>query len=490
MPYSTHWRFPNVSEQLIKRKSLEKIQQIWACLGPIGEPRERDYSLAARGFAASVRPMPHTAPPDAPRSRRRFVVFGLLAVGYVLVYFHRLCPAVVALDLMRDLDADGALVGLLASAYFYPYALMQIPSGLLSDSWGPRKTITTFFVVAALASVGFALARTPGQAMAARVMVGLGVAMLFVPTMKVLTRWFRPDEFASMTGLFMASGGLGAMVTATPLAWFSAWLGWRGSFWLIGAATLATAAGVWTLVRNSPEEAGLPPCNPAPAPMPDQPKQSLLRGIGTVLGTASFWPLAGWFFCTLGIFFSLAGLWGGPWLMHVYGLSKPQAGNVLAMFAVGLILGGPFMGRLSDRWLRSRKKALVGSAVVTAALVAVPSVDPGIMPQALLYPWAALLCTTTNAVVVVGFSQAKELFPSRMAGTSVGLVNFFPFLGGAVVQPVLGMVLESWGSGPAGYPTEAYAALFRVYLGLAVVGLLLAMLTRETLGPDGKPLID
>ena len=433
--------------------------------------------------------MPATIPFAPARSNRRWLVFGLLAVGYVLVYFHRLCPAVVALDLMRDLHADGALVGLLASAYFYPYALMQIPSGLLSDSWGPRKTITTFFVLAGVASVGFALARTPGQAMAARVLVGLGVAMLFVPTMKVLTRWFRPDEFASMTGLFMASGGIGALVAATPLAWFSAWLGWRGSFWVIGGVTLATAAAVWLVVRDRPEDAGLPPCNPVPEqPGGDVERPSLWRGMVMVLGTAAFWPLAGWFFCTLGIFFSLAGLWGGPWLMHVYGLSKPQAGNVLAMFAVALILGGPFMGRLSDRWLRSRKKVLLLSAALTVALVAVPAVRPDIMPLALVYPWAVLLGATTNAIVVVGFSQTKELFPVRMAGTSVGLVNFFPFLGGAIVQPVLGMVLESWGAGPAGYPHEAYAALFRVYLGLAVAGLILALFTRETLGPDGRPL--
>lgn len=437
--------------------------------------------------------MPDTlASPPCPshRSRYRWAVFGLLAVGYVLVYFHRLCPAVVALDLMEDLHADGALIGLLASAYFYPYALMQIPSGLLSDSWGPRKTITTFFILAGVASVGFALARTPGQAMVARVLVGLGMAMLFVPTMKVLTRWFRPDEFASMTGLFMASGGLGALIAATPLAWFSAWFGWRGSFWVIGAATLITAAFIWRVVRNSPEEAGLPPCNPVLETPSGTSRTSLWRGMATVLATPAFWPLAGWFFCTLGIFFSLAGLWGGPWLMHVYGLNKPQAGNVLAMFAVSLIVGGPFMGRLSDRWLRSRKKALVASAALTLALVALPAIRPGIVPLPLLYLWIVLLGAATNAVVVVGFSQAKELFPVRMAGTAVGLVNLFPFLGGAVVQPVLGMVLESWGAGPAGYPPEAYAALFRVYVGLALAGLILALFTRETLGPDGVLLRD
>ena len=75
----------------------------------------------------------------------RHIIFWILACGYVLVYFHRMCPAVVAVEMMQDLKAGGSLIGFLASAYFYPYALMQIPAGLLSDSWGPRKSITFFF---------------------------------------------------------------------------------------------------------------------------------------------------------------------------------------------------------------------------------------------------------------------------------------------------------------------------------------------------------
>ncbi|EFK09535.1 conserved domain protein [delta proteobacterium NaphS2] len=105
----------------------------------------------------------------------RWVVFSLLAFGYLLVYFHRLCPAVVALDMQRDLKASGALLGFPASAYFYPYALMQLPSGLLSDSWGPRKTITLFFAVAGAASIFLGMVESVGPAILARILVGLGV---------------------------------------------------------------------------------------------------------------------------------------------------------------------------------------------------------------------------------------------------------------------------------------------------------------------------
>jgi sugar phosphate permease len=83
----------------------------------------------------------------------RWLIFWVLAFSYILVYFHRLCPAVVAVDMMRDLQTSGALLGLLSSAYFYPYALMQLPAGLLSDSWGPRRSISLFFTVAFIGSV-------------------------------------------------------------------------------------------------------------------------------------------------------------------------------------------------------------------------------------------------------------------------------------------------------------------------------------------------
>ncbi|MBW1868089.1 MAG: MFS transporter, partial [Deltaproteobacteria bacterium] len=98
--------------------------------------------------------------PLAKALRYRWFIFWILALGYVLVYFHRLCPAVVALDMMRDLNAGGALLGFLGAAYFYPYALMQLPAGLLSDSWGARKTITVFFCIAFVGSLLLGTATT------------------------------------------------------------------------------------------------------------------------------------------------------------------------------------------------------------------------------------------------------------------------------------------------------------------------------------------
>jgi sugar phosphate permease len=421
------------------------------------------------------------APPAPPPSAYRWLVFILLAAAYFMVYFHRTSPAVVALDMMKDLGAGATLMGLLGSAYFYPYALMQIPAGLLSDSWGPRRTITVFFLLAGVASIAFGLATTTAQAIAARVAVGLGVSMLFVPTLKTLTNWFKTEEFAFMTGLLMAVGGLGVLSAAGPLAYLSGALGWRGSFIAVGAATLILAVAVWVFVRNRPEDKGLPPVVEESAKAGDEERIGLLPGMKMVLTEWRFWPLAVWFFFMPGTFFSFVGLWGGPYMMQVHGLTRGQAGQVLSMAAIAMIVGSPFLSWVSDKVLVSRKKVLVICAMGLTVLTAILAYFPDEIGVGKMYVWCFLLSIFASAAVVVGFSTCKELFPVQIAGTSTGLVNLPPFLGGAVLQVAVGYVLEGYQKVGGAFPAEAYAAGFKIYLVGGIVATTASMLLKETL---------
>lgn len=425
--------------------------------------------------------MPSQSAPPQPVVYR-WLVFAVLAAAYVLVYFHRTSPAVVALDLMADLQVGAAATGLLASAYFYPYALMQLPAGLLSDSWGPRKSITLFFALAGLGSLMFGLAGSLGLAMLARVLVGLGVGMVFVPTMKILTRWFRREEFARAMGLLMALGGVGVYTAAGPLAWLSKLIGWRGSFLSIGAVTLLLAVVIWLVVRNTPQEKGYAPLAD-PAADPGAPSAiGLGQGIKMVLKSPRFWPLAVWFFFTPGgVFFSFGGLWGGPYLMQVYGLSKTQAGGILNMLAVGMILGSPLWSWVSDKVLVSRKKLILITSAATVLLMLPLVLATDKMSLPMLYGWCFLLSLCTSAIVVVAFTSTKELFPVAIAGTATGLVNLPPFLGGAIMQPVLGWLLELQAPAATTYSATVYGRAFILYLVSAVISLLAACFMKDTL---------
>jgi len=408
----------------------------------------------------------------------RWLIFWILAFSYILVYFHRLCPAVVAVDMMADLKTSGALLGLLSSAYFYPYALMQVPAGLLSDSWGPRRSISLFFLLAFIGSIMLGLAPSLLLALVGRTLVGLGVAMLFVPTMKILAEWFRVREFATMTAILIVMGGLGSLTAASPLAILSTLIGWRLSFVAVGVFTLLMALLVWLFVRDRPSDLGW--SSPAEPTGPSPPSFGLWEGVKKVLTYPRFWPVAIWFFFELAIFFSFGGLWGGPYLMHVYGLSKAKAGHILSMLAIGMVVGSPFLSFLSDRVFRGRKLVLVLSSFIVLCLTAILAFATDRLSVATLY----LLCfgfgIFSSAIVVIGFTTTKELFPVQIAGTSTGLVNIFPFAGGALFQPFLGYLLERPGKAGDAFSLIGYKQAFLALFICGLIAFLACLFLKET----------
>jgi sugar phosphate permease len=357
---------------------------------------------------------------------------------------------------------------------------MQLPAGLLSDSWGARKTITVYFCIGFAGSVLLGLATTIPWAIAGRTMVGIGIAMLFVPTMKVLAEWFRVREFAMMTGILMAMGGIGSLTAATPLALLSSWIGWRHSFVAVGLFTLFLAVLVWMVVRDRPADLGWP--SPTGGRAPQGSPIRLRDGVRMVLKTPAFWPVAVWFFFTCAVFFSFGGLWGGPYLMQVYGMTKAQAGHVLSMFALGMIFGSPSLGYLSNQVFRGRKPVLMMSGAALVVLTGFLAFMTDRIPLAGLYLICLGLGIFASAIVVIGFTTAKELFPVQITGTAVGLANLFPFLGGALFQPIVGYVLESRAAGSGGaFTVSGYRQGFLTLFFCAVIAFFSTFFLRETL---------
>jgi sugar phosphate permease len=412
--------------------------------------------------------------------RYRYLIFGILGTAYILVYFHRLAPAIVAVDMMRDLKTGGALMGVLASAYFYPYALMQIPAGLLSDSWGPRRSVTFFFIFAALGSVALGLAQNVGMAIAARIVVGLGVAMVFVPTLKILTNWFESKRFVRMTGILMSLGGVGGYTAATPLAYLSEAISWRGSMIVIGGITLGIALAVWLLVRDTPQELGFQPLNGNISPHPVVKKVGLWRGMGIVLKEPRFWSMAMVFFLGATVTLSFSGLWGGPFLMHVYGMSRTEAGGVLSAMAIGLVIGAPVMSWLSDKVLHSRKKVLVINQFSAFCMFTLLAFFTGNFTKTLLYLWCFIYTFMISGSVVVGYASIKESFPLEISGTATGLINIAPFAGAALGQPLMGWYLDHIGSTGGQYSVDAYSTAFKFGLIFIFGAVVSSSLVKET----------
>jgi len=414
----------------------------------------------------------------------RWLIFFVLSLAYFFVYFHRLSLSVVANDLAKDFQTTASTIGLLGSIYFYCYAVMQFPAGLLSDSIGPRKTVSFFLLIASAGSILFGFAPNIEVAFAGRVMVGLGVSMVFIPTMKILSRWFRAHEFALMAGILNAVGGAGVLAATWLLALMVAWLGWRVSFELIGGCTLIIVGLGWWIIRDRPEDKGLPSLTEIDRKGEEVATPfiqiGLWEGARRVVSEKYFWPVAIWFFFDCGIFFGFGALWSGPYLMHVYGMTRAKAGAVLSMIAWGMIVGSPVLGFLSDRVLKSRKKVFVLCTSGLTLILVFINIFPSGLSHLVLYILFFIFAIFASSIVVIGFTMTKELFPVEIAGTSVGTVNLFPFLGGAIFMPILGKVLDAYPKSTTGYSIDAYSMILLILLGTSLAALFCTFLMKET----------
>ncbi|MFZ2798741.1 MAG: MFS transporter, partial [Syntrophorhabdus sp.] len=293
--------------------------------------------------------------------RYRWLIFWILAAQYLVVYFHRVSPAVLAPELVIAFKMSGTNLGLLASAYFYPYGIMQVPVGLLSDSWGSRKTITLFALLAAIGTLLFGLSPWFSFAVGSRVLVGLGVSAIFIPTMRLFSVWFKPVEYARISGAFMAIGGLGWFTATIPLAFLTEIFGWRISVIIPGLATIILSILTWFIVADNPAQKRFS-SETKEREVPEERHNNLLVNLSVVLKEKYFWPIAIWFIFRGGALFGFFGLWAGPYLIDIYGFSKQIAGNILSMVAFAMIFVSPVMGHLSDKTFMSRKKILVSTS--------------------------------------------------------------------------------------------------------------------------------
>lgn len=401
----------------------------------------------------------------------------------MLVFFHRLCPAVIAMDIQASFGLSGTLLGVLASAYFYAYAFMQLPTGLLADSWGPRKTVSSFFVLAGIGSILMGSAPNLTVAILGRILVGIGVSTVFVCNFKILSEWFTVRQFMIMGAAFMVMGGVGALSSSAPLAWASDTIGWRMTLTGVGMATLLMAGLVYGFVRDRPADRGLAPITPIEAangPAPE--KISLVNGLRMVIFSFRFWPVAVWAFCVIGISFAVGGLWGGPYLMQVYGLSKTAAGGVLSTFALALIFGSPVIGWLGNRF--GRKPVLVGCSMLLIVTCSLMSWLVDALSLTALYVLFFCFFITGGAIGPVLAAISKESFPLSISGTSVGMVNLFPFVGATFFQIVIGSVLSAQSFGQKHFTTPGYRYMFLICLAGAVFSLMATAFMTETLERD------
>ena len=407
---------------------------------------------------------------DSGRYRRlRRIAFALGTAAFLLAFFHRLAPGAIAADLRATFGASATALGFIAAFYFYPYAAMQLPCGVLADSIGPRRLFTAGCVGAGVGSVLFALAPNVVWLLVGRALVGFGVAVAFVSVLKLIASWYREREFATWVGVLMLIGNVGGVLATVPLAWMTQHVSWRQVFLAAGIASLVLAVCIWLWVRDDPYDAGLAERELAPPA-----HAGWWDGVVRVAKNRDTWP---GFFMHLGMigsYLTFAGLWAVPYLTDGRGLARPIATLHVTMMILGLALGSAAVGTLSDRM--GRRLPLVHAL----ALLYLAAWLPWVLGWQLSLP-LSLIASALMGIGISGASLAwalaKELNPPALAGTATSVVNTAGFLGTAIFQPMVGWVLDRAG---ARVGLDDYRVAATVLAAIALSGVVAAFLVRET----------
>src|SRR5216117_4111173 len=260
------------------------------------------------------------------RAGTAWLMWSIPAALFLVAFFHRNAPGVMARDLMETFGVTGAVIGLLSSTYFYSYAGFMIPGGLLIDAFGARRVVAAGGAVMGLGTLAMGAAGGPALLFAGRFAVGLGATVTFIGTLKIAAAWFPAERFGLLSAVTATVGVLGALIASAPLAALMAVAGWRGAFWTVGAVTLACSLACVAVVRDVPAGAA---ASPPPA------LRGLLRGIGRVLANAHTWPVFLSFFCLYSAMGNLF-LWAVPFLRDVYGLATTPAATLGAAHGLRL----------------------------------------------------------------------------------------------------------------------------------------------------------
>ncbi len=407
---------------------------------------------------------------DGARYPWRWVVLAASTPLFVCSQFYRVANAVVAPHLQSELGLSSEALGGLSAAFFYAFALAQIPLALALDRVGARASMTALSLVSAVGAVVFAGAEGRAGATAGELLLGIGMAGNLMGIMKLVGHWFAPREFATVGGVVVGVGTLGNILATTPLALLVQAIGWRQAFLVIAGVTAALALVFWSLVRERPR-AALAPTSGGGQAAPVAVGAMVRR----LLSSRDYWLISLGAFCRYGGFAAIQGLWAGPYLIEVVGLSPLRAASYVLLLNLSVVVGSPLGGWLSDRVLASRKRpVLMALAGVMTAEIALALASGAPRPRLVALVFVVL--GVTAAFGQVGYVHVKDLMPARMAGMAMTGVNFFTMLGAAAFMHGTGWVLDRW-SGAAGIRgPEGYRAAFLA--ASVVVGVALALYTR------------
>jgi MFS family permease len=410
--------------------------------------------------------------PVAVVSSAGIALVGTLCVLYIVSQFFRNTIAVIAPDLAAELGLSAIEIGLLASAFFFSFAAAQAPLGVALDRFGPKRCILVCVAILVAGTVAFSYATTVNGLIGGRILIGLGSASFLIAPLALYARWFSPDRFSTLAGIHLGIGSLGTLLATAPLAFAVAAIGWRATFLAVGIVTVCIGALVLVLVRDDP-----------PGIRAEPRRETLwesLAGVVEAMRTPSIRRLFLVHLTNYSSLILILGLWGGPYLTHVYGYDLKGRGDILLVPALTQILGS-FLWGPSDRVFGRHKLPVLIGLGLTAAALLVLAVFGRLPIPALVGVLAVLGFSTASTPVLM--AHGKALLPPHLLGRGMTLLNIGTMGGVFLSQTISGAVIEMFPAHDGAYPLDAYRMVFALQAVFVVLSCVFYLGARDPLRP-------
>jgi sugar phosphate permease len=398
-----------------------------------------------------------------PYSRRAAIarMAPVLGIAFILAHFLRSAPAVIAPDLRAELALTPAQLSSLPAAIFLGAALMQLPVGVLLDRFGPRRSMSALFTLAAIGTLVISYAESVTGLAIGLFLIGCGAAPVFMGVIVLLSRWIARDRLATGTAISISIGGAGMLLSASPFAVAVETYGWRETLFVVGLFSLAIALILFLMIRDRPED--------ATQPVGGETLLETILGLRMVLTDRRIYSFAAVTAMSVGALVTVRNLWIGPYLNDVYGLDIVARGNVIFIVSVAWLVSALAYGPL-DRWFDTRRGVVTGGLLAFAAMTAGLAVNASgsVVVATILLSAFALFAAMASPI----FAHARGLFPDSHTGRVFTAINVCTWSGVFLMQMVTGAILDAFPVDELGRsPAIAYRAMF----GALAVLLLLAL---------------
>jgi MFS family permease len=412
-----------------------------------------------------------------------WIVWVIAALFYLTGFYQRVSPAVMTEELMRSFRISASELGNLSGFYFYAYVAMQIPTGVLVDSWGARKLLIWGPICAAAGTFLFGATGNFAMACFGRALIGGSTAVAWVVLLKLSTHWFAQRKFAMLSGLGLFFGNMGALLAQLPLRLLINHFGWR--IVVLASAAVILAVGILALafIKDDPSGEGFLTYAPSSLQRREPAKLlEVLKGLTSIFTYRNTWLIFLSQGAVVGAILSFTGLWGTPFLKARFGLQTTSAASVCSVMIICWAVASPICGALSDKIGRRKPIHTMGCMIATVGwtlLFYVSSLSLG------AFVAIAAVTSVASGAVVVGFAYGKESVPIQFLGTISAIVNIGNMVGPMLLQPGIGWLLDKKWSGTMAngvrvYGAPAFQAGFVLVVGWLLLACILLSFTRET----------